>query len=333
MGLRILTFAVISGILVPVNLVGNTLVCIVILMNKTLKTPLSYLLLNLAVADILVGLSTIPWNIFGLLYKHPDGEAGLWFCRFVSSGNIKFVCGASSAFTLAAVAYERFQAVIHPLTIKEKVTKKKTLIFIIFCWIVPLFLALPWFWTVIYDEKRNPPCGAEANYKPVIVITAFLAGTFVFFFPSAVMAVLYGRVIRDLGKKHERRIEREQFAAYRLRKRITFMLVTVTVVYVLSWGIVLVMFVLDLVGVFHSRDVGTLHANISHTVVVFNSSVNAFLYALFSDQFRKGFGKIFEKCAISRRRVLNVNDNTHTFNGQFGETRVRRAKIFLDTKL
>ena len=100
-----LPFEIVSDGLVLVNLIGNSLVCVVILLNKSMRTPLNFLLLNLATADILVGILTVPVHMLGTVYTHPKGIPGKIFCKIVTSENLLFLCEDVSALTLAVVAY------------------------------------------------------------------------------------------------------------------------------------------------------------------------------------------------------------------------------------
>ncbi len=49
--------AVISlcSVMVAINLLGNSLVCLVVLRDKTMRTTMNFLLVNLAVSDMIVG--------------------------------------------------------------------------------------------------------------------------------------------------------------------------------------------------------------------------------------------------------------------------------------
>ena len=128
------------GVLLLVNFIGNTIVCVVILRNKFMRTPVNFLLFNLAVADILVGVFILPApNVFGsYLYTHPRGTLGDWFCKTITGKyrSLEVIGTFVPALTLPALAYERFQAVVHPFTVKEKVTKRNVFLFIAFSWMV-----------------------------------------------------------------------------------------------------------------------------------------------------------------------------------------------------
>lgn len=75
---------------------------------------MNYLILNLAVADIVVALFVVPRFILVNAYKHPDGMAGTVICRILTGGNLSWIGAVASAFTLAVVAVERYYAIMNP---------------------------------------------------------------------------------------------------------------------------------------------------------------------------------------------------------------------------
>ena len=87
---------------------------------------MNYLLVNLAVADILYAVFITPDAFFWLTSTHPDGMTGITvLCKFLTGRNIAWIGAASSFVTLATIAVERYYAVVHPLGDKGKITKRK----------------------------------------------------------------------------------------------------------------------------------------------------------------------------------------------------------------
>ena len=84
------------------------------------RTTTNYLLLNLAVADIVTGTFLTPEYILRYIKIHLNGSTGTILCKLLVSG---WVGCASSVFTLVSIAIERYYAVLHPN--KSKVTKRK----------------------------------------------------------------------------------------------------------------------------------------------------------------------------------------------------------------
>ena len=86
---------------------------------------MNFLLLNLAVADMMVALFITPRFIFIHFFKHPDGLAGKLFCKLLTGGNFAWYGGIVSVFTLVVIAFERYYAVMYPYGNKGKLTYNK----------------------------------------------------------------------------------------------------------------------------------------------------------------------------------------------------------------
>ena len=89
------------------------------------RTPINFLLLNLAVADMMVALFIAPRFILSHFFKHPDERKGTLFCKLLTGGNLTWTGGAASVFTLVAIAFERYYAVMYPYGNKGKLTFNK----------------------------------------------------------------------------------------------------------------------------------------------------------------------------------------------------------------
>ena len=90
------------------------------------RSPINYLLVNLAVADILLAMFMAPSVFFELPFSHhPEGFTGRVLCKFLTHANIAWIGGVSSIVTFLAIAIERYYAVIYPLGNKGKLTKGK----------------------------------------------------------------------------------------------------------------------------------------------------------------------------------------------------------------
>ncbi len=89
------------------------------------RTPMNYLLVNLAIADILYAAFIVPDVFLSLTSTHPDGMIGTVLCKLVTGGTVAWIGAISSVVTLVAIAIERYYAVVYPLGNKGKLTKGK----------------------------------------------------------------------------------------------------------------------------------------------------------------------------------------------------------------
>ena len=66
-----------------------------------------------------------PQYILSHTFTHPVGVTGTVLCRLLTGGNLAWVGGASSVFTLVAISVERYYAVMYPLGNRGKFTNRK----------------------------------------------------------------------------------------------------------------------------------------------------------------------------------------------------------------
>ena len=100
------------------------------------RTPINYLLVNLAIADIVYAAFIAPKGYFKLTsVHHPDGMTGLVLCKLLTGGNVAWVGAVASAVFLVAIAFERYYAVMYPHGYKWKLTNRKLKV-------IPLFSCL-----------------------------------------------------------------------------------------------------------------------------------------------------------------------------------------------
>ncbi|KAL9957198.1 hypothetical protein ACROYT_G038807 [Oculina patagonica] len=100
-----------------------------------------------------------------------------------------------------------------------------------------------------------------------------------------IMAVLYSRVVYTLWFKSndDSQLNHHQEGVMRVRKRVTLMVFAVTAIFGICWGTTSIMYALKLAA---SISFGPVSITINNTMVLFNSAVNPFVYALFNQQFR-----------------------------------------------
>ena len=82
------------------------------------------LLVNLAVADIIYATFHITELIYRYIATHPDGFTGKIVC-LLRNGALQWIGARSSIFTLVAIAFESYFAVLFPYGNKGKLTLRK----------------------------------------------------------------------------------------------------------------------------------------------------------------------------------------------------------------
>ena len=137
-----------------------------------------------------------------------------------------------------------------------------------------IYLTLLWLWKCICCDNRVVTSGLKHCHgnTHTVLHTFFVKICFPFFFAYLVVTILMGFVSRYAQ------------GVIRMRKRVTLMVVTVTVLFRICW-------VSDIFA--HSIDYYTSHSTSKeayltiHTLILLNTAVNPFVYALISQNFRQ----------------------------------------------
>ena len=130
------TTIVISLILCLTSIVGNILIIIAVVVdpNKNLQRPFSWLIVNLAVADLIAGAITDPLMTnfhfkICLGKKLNNRETTVLNASF-------FISTTASALTIASLAFERYLSVRKPNTYRNTVTNKRIVFTVIAIWLI-----------------------------------------------------------------------------------------------------------------------------------------------------------------------------------------------------
>uniref|UniRef100_G1MJM2 Trace amine-associated receptor 6-like n=1 Tax=Ailuropoda melanoleuca TaxID=9646 RepID=G1MJM2_AILME len=184
---------------------GNLLVVTSILHFKQLHSPAKFLLASLASADLLVGVTVMPFSMVRSVescwYFGPS------FCTFHTCFDVAFCY--SSLFHLCFISIDRYMAVTDPLVYPTKVTVSVSGICVSISWILPLAYSSAVLYTGVYDDgleelSRALNCvgGCQTVVNQNWVLIDFLS----FFIPSLIMIILYSNlflVARQQAKKIE----------------------------------------------------------------------------------------------------------------------------------
>ncbi|NP_001082234.1 C-X-C motif chemokine receptor 1 S homeolog isoform X1 [Xenopus laevis] len=178
------------------NVVGNSLVVLVIYNNKLKRSSTDVYLLHLAIADLLFA-TTLP---FWAAYKASQWVFGIFMCKAVSV--LQEVNFYSGILLLACISVDRYLAIVHAT---EAVTQKRHWVKFICLgiWIFSLVVSLPTllFRTVFKSPRDAYVChdsiGNEntEDWMIILRIGRHLVG---FFIPLLIMLFCYGFTIKTL---------------------------------------------------------------------------------------------------------------------------------------
>ena len=177
------------------SLAGNTIIGTIVYKTKTMRKPINFFIVNMAMSDLLLPIFLIPWKIQMLFIDSwlIGGPLGQAFCK------LRFflpdVSTAVSIQSLVLIAVDRFGAVVLPLR-SPLIRSKLCLFFILATWIVAIALNSPELFVlklVEYPEKLvcephwNEAFGELSSYENYTV-SLTVAFTFI---PLVLIAILY----------------------------------------------------------------------------------------------------------------------------------------------
>ena len=273
------------SVVVLINLLGNSLVCLVVFRFRGMRAPINYLLVNLAVSDIMVALFIIPDYIVNLTFKHPSGITGNYMCKFVTGGNFVWVGTAASTFSLVVVAVERFIAVVHPFNERWRLTNRRLVAVIVAGWLYAIIFNLPLFFVVGHQHGLNHSGEIWSNTtlaKLYTVACFFIFGAI----PMGAMAILYLRVLCKLWKSGVRTTLIADKARIRVIRKVTKMAALLSIAYAVCRLPNLVLYMLSQFDQ-NLYNFDSPYYIASVLLVALNSAMNPFIYTLHSTNFRQ----------------------------------------------
>ena len=115
------------------SIIGNSLICLLLIRFKTLRTVPNILIANLAVIDILNALSNMPLMIMWYICKVPflKGRSISWF---VVTWYVLFMY--LTVFNLIVLTMDRYGAIVHGLRYHSWKTINKAKVAVLFVWLL-----------------------------------------------------------------------------------------------------------------------------------------------------------------------------------------------------
>ncbi|XP_068199393.1 trace amine-associated receptor 1-like [Antennarius striatus] len=172
-------------------LCGNLLVIISIIYFRQLHTPTNYLILSLAVADLLVGAVVLPLSIVSLIIC---GHLQDVICKLRSSFDM--ILSLCSVFHLCSISVDRYYAVCQPLKYRTRVNIHVIVIMVLVSWTVPALSGITIAVLGVNKENHNKRCVLYRN-----VSVGFVAIIVSFFLPGIIMSMIYVKILTEAQKQ------------------------------------------------------------------------------------------------------------------------------------
>ncbi|XP_028252528.1 trace amine-associated receptor 1-like [Parambassis ranga] len=283
-GLLYIFIALLAGI----TICGNLLVIISIIYFKQLHTPTNFLILSLAVADLMVGIIAFPLSMVFSLNSCLDFEN--LFCKV--RGSFDICLSTSSILHLVCISVDRYYAVCQPLTYRAKINHCVVVIMILMCWGVSGLIGIG----IVIAGSSNENCGDRCLIEVLMANT--IGPTLAFYLPVIIMLCIYLKIFL-VAQRQARSIHNTTkcgAAVSKMERKATKTLAIVLGVFLFCWSpfyffITFLPLASDSVPIPVTETVWRLSLS--------NSMLNPFIYAFFYSWFRSAFrmiisGKIFQ---------------------------------------
>ncbi|NXR88391.1 DRD2 protein, partial [Hypocryptadius cinnamomeus] len=173
-------YAVLLALLIFIIVFGNVLVCMAVSRERALQTTTNYLIVSLAVADLLVATLCMPW----VVYMEVVGE---WrFSRihcdiFVT---LDVMMCTASILNLCAISIDRYTAVAMPMLYNTRYSsKRRVTVMIAVVWVLSFAISCPLLFGLNNTGRNKGGIGSEVYWKcslplPPLTVCTLILGLF-----------------------------------------------------------------------------------------------------------------------------------------------------------
>ena len=264
---------IVNSIAALVGTCGNILVCIAVLTSTRLRRSSNFLLLSLAIADLVVTMICEPL-VAAIVAKRAflhDCASSLELAYVISSN---LSCSAS-VIHLAAISVDRFLAVVYPLRHRQ----------IMNSYGLKIMLGVVWVVSIIFASCRIPFL-KETSYL-VLVVFVVSYGLIIICYATIVTFL-----VKEKGRKNEIRARPTVVVDSKIERRVASTLAMVIAIFTACWLPMIVVFFAA--GKSLVKMYGTAYMWI-RSLALSNSAMNFIIYSARIRDFRDAYALICRK--------------------------------------
>ncbi|XP_004696533.1 melatonin receptor type 1A, partial [Echinops telfairi] len=289
---------------IVVDVLGNLLVILSVYRNKKLRNAGNIFVVNLAVADLVVAVYPYPLVLTSIFN---DG----WNLGYLHCQISAFVMGLSvisSVFNITGIAINRYCYICHRLKYDKLYSNKNSLCYVFLIWTLTLVAIMPNFHigTLQYDSRIYSCTFAQSvssAYTITVVVFHFIVPMVIVIFCYLRIWVLVLQVRRRVKPDNKPKLKPQDFRNF----------VTMFVVFVLfaiCWA------PLNFIGLAVASDPASMAPSIpewlfvaSYYMAYFNSCLNAIIYGLLNQNFRREYKRIIVSLCTARMFFVDSSND------------------------
>ncbi len=181
-------------------LVGNLLVIIAVIIVRKLHTQdnaSNFLIVSLAVSDLLVGVLVMPYALYLELSENNGWYLGAILCDIWTMSDV-LLCTAS-ILNLCAISVDRYFIILHAMVYTQRRNAKLMFLMILVVWVLSALISIPplfgWGKPSSRLEDGGNVCAVSSDLKYQIFATSLA-----FYLPLITMIIIYINIYRAAEK-------------------------------------------------------------------------------------------------------------------------------------
>ncbi|CAI5444909.1 unnamed protein product [Caenorhabditis angaria] len=177
------------------SVIGNSLVLLVILKQRTMRSITNIYLMNLAASDMMLSVVCMPPTLISMIMN--CWVFGAYMCKVFAY--LQPVVVTASAYTLAVIAFERYYAICKPLHSRIWQTRSHAYAMITLVWVVAITAngAMLFMYEQAQLNERAFTCAPIFSQIYIFINQCYIT-VVLLIVPLFIMTFLYGNVIRSL---------------------------------------------------------------------------------------------------------------------------------------
>uniref|UniRef100_A0A673A485 Dopamine receptor D2 like n=1 Tax=Sphaeramia orbicularis TaxID=375764 RepID=A0A673A485_9TELE len=189
-------YAVLLVLLIFFVVFGNVLVCVAVSRERALQTTTNYLIVSLAVSDLLLATLVMPWGVY--LEVVGEWRFSLIHCDILLTLDV-MMCTAS-ILNLCAISIDRYTAVAMPLLYNTRYSsRRRVAVMIAVVWFLSFAISCPLLFGLNNTATREGTTCSFAD--PAFVVYSSVAS---FYVPFIVTLLVYAQICVVLRKRGRR---------------------------------------------------------------------------------------------------------------------------------
>ncbi|XP_004001026.1 melatonin-related receptor [Felis catus] len=273
-------------ITIVVDLIGNSMVILAVTKNKKLRNSGNIFVVSLSVADMLVAIYPYPLMLHAM-------AIGGWDLSQFQCQMVGFITGLSvvgSIFNIMAIAINRYCYICHSLQYERIFSVRNTCIYLVITWVMTVLAVLPnmYIGTIEYDP-RTYTCIFNYLNNPVFAVTIVCIH---FVLPLLIVGFCYVRIWTKVLAARDPAGQNPDNQLAEVRNFLTMFVIFL--LFAVCWCPINVLTVL--VAVSPKEMAGKIPNWLylaAYFIAYFNSCLNAVIYGLLNENFRREYWTIF----------------------------------------